>query len=234
MNNPTGGHIVKRYDGELNHLHRLVLEMGALVIGQLGDALEAFGRQDVALARRVMTREREVDQFEDNANDALSKLLARRSPVSEDLRLVISVSKSVSDLESIGDEADRIAGLVLQLFDPLAGARPANGESHDQMLGHVERMGKMAMGGLQNALDVFGVWDGEKAFRVIDSYREMDEAFQAEWRCLITYILADSRNLGDAISMILLIKSFERIAHHSRNLVENIPFRPKGEVVKSP
>ncbi len=222
----TEGHIIKRYDGELSHLHYLVLEMGGLVAGQVRDAVEAFKTRDAVLAHKVVSLDSEVDRLEVRADDEIVELLARRCPVSSDLRMVIAVSKSVSDLERIGDEAVRIAGLVIELFGH-EGSDP-NG----QMLRDVNRMGDLALNSLRQAVEVFDVWDEAKAQRVIANHREMDEQFQSDLRHLLTYVLEDTRNIGYAIGVVLVIKALERIGHHAQNLAEYVIFQVRGEDVR--
>lgn len=227
MIDKTEGHTFKRYDGELSHLHYLVLEMGGLVLNQVRESLAAFKQRDVALARKVVAWDREVDKLEVAADDEIAKLIARRSPVGGDLRMVMAVSKSVSDLERIGDEAVRIAGLAIQLFGP-EGSDPGS-----QLLRDVNKMGDLAVASLRGALEVFEVWDEAKAHRVISQYREMDEEFQADLRHLMTYIIQDSRNIGFAISVVLVIKALERIGHHAHNLAEYVIFQVKGEDIRA-
>ncbi len=220
------GHIFKRFDGELDHLHYLILEMGGLVLSQVRDSINAFKSRDVGLAQRVVDLDGEVDRLEVAADDEIVQLLAKRCPVSSDLRLVIAVSKIVSDLERIGDEAVRIAGLVLQLFGDV------EGEPNAQMLRDVNRMGEMALTSLRQAIEVFDVWDEAKACQVVAAYREMDEEFQSDLRHLLTYVLEDTRNIGHAIGVVLAIKALERIGHHTRNLAEYVIFQVRGENVR--
>ena len=226
MNELIEGHTVKRYDGELSHLHYLVLEMGGLVIQQIRDALTAFKEGDVNLARKVANRDVEVDRLEVQADEETVRVIARRCPMGSDLRVVITVSKSVSDLERIGDEAVRIASLVTQMF-----GGHYNGEASNhlaQLVRDVDRIGGMALSSIQYAVELFDVWDEDKALKVITSHREMDGEFQSELRRVMTYIMEDSRNIGYAVSMVLLAKSLDRITHHARNLAEYAIFEIKG------
>jgi phosphate transport system protein len=225
--NMSEGHIFKRYDGELEHLHYLIAEMGSLVVNQLRDALEAFKTRDPLLAQKVVEADAAVDRLEVAADDKIVELIARRCPVSADLRLVIAVSKSVSDLERIGDEAVRIAGLVAQVFGQEGGSDP-----NIRMMRDVHRMGEMALTSLWQAIEVFDQWDEAKARRVIENYREMDEEFQADLRHLLTYVLEDSRNIGYAIGVVLVIKALERIGHHAQNLAEYAVFQAQGEDIR--
>ena len=222
----TEGHIVKRYDGELNHLHYLTLEMGGLVLAQVRNALESFKTRDIGLANKVVELDGEVDRLEVSADDEIVQILATRCPVSSDLRTVIAVSKSVSDLERIGDEAVRIAGLVIQLFGQ-EGSDP-----NSQMLRDVNRMGDMALASLRQVIEVWDVWDEAKALHVVEGHREMDAEFQSDLRHLLTYVLEDTRNIGYAISVVLVIKALERIGHHARNMAEYVIFQVQGEDIR--
>ncbi|HUL12897.1 MAG TPA: phosphate signaling complex protein PhoU [Methylococcaceae bacterium] len=227
INELIEGHTFKRYDGELSHLHYLVLEMGALVLSQVREALAAFKGRDLALAHKVVPRDGEVDRLEVAADEEIVKLIARRSPVGSDLRMVMAVSKSVSDLERIGDEAVRIAGLVIQIFGS------ETNDPNSQLARDVNGMGVMAITSLKSAVELFDVWSEEKARAVIERHREMEEEFQSGLRRLMTYILQDSRNIGVAISLVLVIKSLERIGHHAQNLAEYTIFQVKGEDIRN-
>ncbi|CAL1239203.1 phosphate signaling complex protein PhoU [Candidatus Methylocalor cossyra] len=221
------GHTVKRYDGELNHLHYLVLEMGGLVLRQVQQALAAFRNRDLALAHQVVTWDRETDEMEVQVDREIVQLLARRAPVGGDLRIVIAVSKSISDLERIGDEAVRIAQIVMQLFSPEASDPCA------QLLREVGKVGEVALASLRAALEVFDVWDEDKARWIIQNQAELTEEFPAELRRLMTYIMEDARNIGFAVSVILVIKSLELIGHYAQNLAEYAIFQFKGEDVRA-
>jgi phosphate transport system protein len=227
MVDPIEGHTIKRYDGELNQLHHLLLEMGERVLAQLREALAAFNERDLRKAQQVVASDHLIDQMEVQADDEVVKLLARRAPLGGDLRLVIAVSKGISDLERIGDEAVRIAGLVIHLFGQ-EGSDPGR-----QLLRDVNRMADIALRALQDSLKVCEDWDEKKARQVIDDYRELDEEFQSDLRRLMTYVMEDARNVGYAITVVLVIKSLERIGHHAQSLAEYVVFQVKGENVRA-
>jgi phosphate transport system protein len=220
------GHTIRRYDGELDYLRYIILEMGGLVVNQVGDAMAAFKNRDLGLAHCVVSQDGEVDHLEVKADEEIAKIIATRSPVSADLRMIMAVSKSVSDLERIGDEAVRIADLVIQLFGT------EHSDPHRQMLRDVNRIGDMAMSGLRSSVEIFDVWDEGKALKVIENHRRMEEEFQADLRRLMTYVLEDYRNIGSAISVVLVIKSLERIGHHAQNLAEYAVFQVYGEDIR--
>lgn len=224
MPNSSEIHIVQRYDRELEQLRALVLEMGERVIEQVRSALKAFGDADEALAQNVVKRDREIDELETTADDMISSVLARRSPVANDLRFVMSSSKSVAELERIGDEAAKIASLVALTVDTEAAS-----EAHRQRMHDVRRMGEMATGALQHAMAIFDVWDESKARQVIANHQDMENAFEAILSRLMTRGLDDARAVSLAMSLVLAIKALEHIGHHTRNLAEYVSLQAKGE-----
>lgn len=226
MSVPSEGHIVRRYDGELSHLHYLVLEMGALTLTQVRDAREALCERDMKLAQQVIAREKEVDACELRADSEIVQLIALRTPVGSDLRLVFAVAKSITDLERIGDEAARVAHIGMQLFAS-DGAEPNPVLLHD-----IASMGALAVGQLENALRVVDRWDGALAEELLDAHQDLDFEFQAAFRRLMTFIMEDARNIGFAVNIVLIIKAFERIGEHAQNLAEYVLYQVAGTDVR--
>lgn len=228
MSVSTEGHTVRRYDGELNHLHYLVLELGGLVLSQVRDAVEALTRRDAALAQTVLHRENAVDLGEVNADTEIVQLIARRCPVGGDLRLVFAVAKSITDLERIGDEAVKIATLGLHLFGGDAGGADPN----RLLLRDIASMATLALKHLECALQMIDLWDEEKALALIQAHRSLDDEFQAGLRRLMTFVMEDARNIGFAVNIVLIIKALERIGDHARNLAEYVVYQVRGEDIR--
>lgn len=226
MHGLTEGHTFKRFDGELSHLHYIVLEMGDLVHQQLSDALEAFKQQNLELAGKVMGYDHDVDRMEVSADAEIINILARYCPVGSDLRVVITVSKSVSDLEKIGDEAVRIASLLTQINHEGHGTLTAD------LISEIDRIGNMALSHFRAAVELFDQWDETKAHRVIEGHRQMDGEFQRELQRLMTYILEETINISLAVNLVLVAKSLDRITHHALNLAEYALFEVKGVDVR--
>lgn len=224
----TEGHTVRRYDGELNHLHYLVLELGSLVLSQVRDAVEALSRRDVALAQTVLDRENAVDLGEVNADAEIVQLIARRCPVGGDLRLVFAVAKSITDLERIGDEAVKVATLGLHLF----GAETGGADPNRLLLRDIASMAALALKHLECGLQMIDSWDEEKALALIRAHQSLDEEFQAGLRRLMTFVMEDARNIGFAVNIVLIIKALERIGDHARNLAEYVVYQVRGEDIR--
>lgn len=224
----TEGHTLRRYDGELNHLHYLVLEMGGLVASQVRAAVEALAERDSRLAQRVLDRENEVDLAEVDADAEIVRLIARRGPVGGDLRLVFAVTKSITDLERIGDEAVKIATLGLHLF----GAENGCADDHRLLLRDAAGMAMLALKHLERALHMVDAWDEVQAMALIEDHRNLDLTFQSGLRRLMNLVMDDAPYIGFAVDIVQIIKALERIGDHARNLAEYVIYQIRGEDIR--
>lgn len=222
------GHTFQRFDGELYHLHVELLQMAGLVHEQIRMALEAFQQQNLDILRVVKEREYQVDSLEKRIDGGITEVLAKRSPMARDLRVIIAFSKVVTDLERIGDEAARIAYIATNIYD--------NGRSNPSvyLLRDIGVMGKLACESLKEAIETLDVLDLERAEKLLNSHDDLDDEFQSSLRRLTTFILEDARNVGHTINIVLILKSLERVGGHARNLAEYVVYLVSGEDVRHP
>ncbi len=226
MSSTLEGHTMQRYDGELNNLHLRVVEMGGLVLDQVRLALAALKEKDKATARTVLEREHEVHALELGIDDDVITVVAKRGPVARDLRVIMSISKCVTDLQRIGDEAVRITNVGRGLYDS------EHSPPGDYLLRDVRTMGHQAMAMLQDTLASFDTLDVKRSEALVCRENELDIEFQSSLRRLATFLLEDARNVGHAIHIVLLIKAIERIGDHARNIAEYVIFMVHGEDVR--
>ena len=226
MIQPMEGHTVHRFDGELNNLHMLILEMGGLVLDQVRQSIKAVSEKDIEAARMVIQREPDVDALEVKIDEENIVVIAKRCPVAKDLRITTAVSKAVTDLERVGDEAARIANQVIQMY----GNDTSDPSSH--LLRDIKTMGKLSLRMLQDALDIFDTFDVNRARVLASGNVELDEEFQSSLRRLATFVLEDARNVGHTINVTLIIKALERVGEHARNIAEYVIYLVKGEDVR--
>lgn len=226
MIQPMEGHTVHSYDGELSNLHILILEMGGLVLDQVRQSVHALIEEDLDAAKNVIAREPLVDKLEVQADNEIVSVIAKRCPVAKDLRIITAVSKAVTDLERVGDEAARIAHMALSIYEN------ERTSPNTQLLRDINSMGKLAIAMLKDSLDIFDNFDLQRAQQLAKCDIELDAEFQSCFRRITTYILEDARNVGHAINIVLIVKSLERVGDHARNLAEYIIFLIKGEDVR--
>jgi phosphate transport system protein len=221
------GHTVRQFDTELDDLRGLVLKMGQLVIQQIRDALEGLLDDKVALAKMVQRREDWVDAMEVEADDRIVDLLVKRQPVGPDLRAILSLGKSVRDLERMGDEAERIARAALDAHERNPGFKPSS-----ELLRDVETMGALAIELVQGSLQALTHLDVDVALAVTRRDDELDGNFRAALRRLATFIMEDSRTVGNVIGSTFVLKSLERIGDHATNIAEHMIYLIRGKDVR--
>lgn len=220
-------HTVKRFDAELNNLRSLVLKMGGLVQEQIEGAMKALDDEDLDAARHIALRDQLVNRYNVQVDEDSINLLARRQPMGSDLRLIVALEKTVADLERIGDEAAKIAQMVLRIYDS-GGTAPNHG-----LLRDVPAMAELALRLLTGALDAVARMDTDKALEVARRDADLDEAFGAALRHLSTYIMEDPRNMGHAINAVFILKALERMGDHSKNIAEYVVYYVKGKDIRS-
>ncbi|PWV63531.1 phosphate signaling complex protein PhoU [Plasticicumulans acidivorans] len=225
MSVSTDGHTVKRYDQQLGDLRSLVLEMGGLVEDQIQRAVQALQDEDLGTAREVIARDHVVNGFDVRADEEVVNLLALRQPVGSDLRLILSMAKTVTDLERIGDEAQKIARMVTHIFD-------GSSAPNQKLLRDVAGMAKLAANMLHGALDALARMDVDRAIEIACGDEELDTEFQSALRRLVTFMMEDPRTIGHAIDVLFMIKALERIGDHAKNIAEYVVYLVKGKDVR--
>ncbi len=222
----TDKHTLKRFDEDLAHLRSLVLEMGGVVEEQISQAISALDDEDVSAAQEVIARDHMVNDFDVKANEECTNLIALRGPVASDLRMLMSLSKTITDLERIGDEAEKIARMVVHIYDSDSSA-PNHG-----LLRDVNTMAKIALTMLRGALDCLARIDAEKAMDIARVDADLDDEFRSALRRLITYMMEDPRTIGQSIDVLFIIKALERIGDHSKNITEYVVYLVKGKDIR--
>ncbi len=219
-------HILKRFDQELHDLQHLIMEMGGLVENQIQQAVTALYEEDLSLAREVIARDHEVNALEIRADDEIARIIARMQPMGKDMRTVLSLSKTVTDLERIGDEAQRIARMTVHIYESGSGSPQA------RLLRDIRHMAVVASDMLRGSLDALARLDSERAMAITHGDQELDEQFRDALRRLITYMMEDPRTIGHAIDVMFMIKALERIGDHSKNIAEYVIYMVKGKDVR--
>ena len=174
----------------------------------------------------MISRDQIINGLQVKADEDCVSLIALRQPLGSDLRLIMSLSKIVTDLERIGDEAEKIARMTVKTYDGISSPPSA------KLLRDVVPMAKLAQDMLHGCLDALARLDVEKAVEVAQGDDELDQEFQSALRRLITYMMEDPRTIGHAINVIFIVKALERIGDHSKNIAEYIIYLVKGKDVR--
>ena len=219
-------HLSTQFDNELSGISTRVLEMGGLVESQVAQAVFALSTFSGDVATTVLKTEERVNAMEMEIDRDLSSIIARRQPTARDLRLLIAVSKTIANLERIGDEAARIARTVQRLLSSGMSSRlrlPVADLSFES---------ELATKQLRKALDAFARLDVEAAVDVLRHDDQIDQEFDGLMRKLITYMMEDPRTISSSIDLVFVAKAIERVGDHAKNLAEQIIYIVKGTDVR--
>jgi len=217
-------HTFKQYDAELEAVRAKVLEMGGLVEQQIVNALEALVKADPKLAKEVMDNDHRVNDLEVQIDEDCSHIIARRQPAAGDLRMVMMMVKTITDLERIGDEATKIARTAQKIYEQDRMYKPRFNE--------IKAMVALVREMLRTALDGFARLDVSKTVEVARQDELVDEQFRAAMRQLITFMLEDPRTISMSLEVLFVAKAIERIGDHAKNIAEYVVYMVKGKDVR--
>lgn len=218
-----GQHISQQFNAELEDIRNRVLTMGGLVEQQLADAMTAMAEGDVGVADAVIDNDYKVNAMEVTLDEECNRVLARRQPAAGDLRLVMAVIKTITDLERIGDEAERIARMARHV------AESEESRIHPDQIQH---LGDQVRQMVHNALDAFARMDTVLAVQVWREDFKIDKEYEAVMRQLITFMMEDPRSIPRALDIMWSARSLERIGDRARNICEYVIYLVKGKDVR--
>ena len=222
----TDKHLSTQFDAELSGVSTRVLEMGGMVESQVARAVYALTHFSAEIASDVLVTEARVNQTEIEIDRDLSTIIARRQPTARDLRLLIAISKTIANLERVGDEAARIARTVQRLVNTGVSSRlrlPVKDLAYES---------ELAVSQLRKALDAFARLDVDKAIEVLKQDDLIDQEFEGLMRKLITFMMEDPRTISSSIDLVFVAKAIERVGDHAKNLAEQIIYIVKGTDVR--
>jgi len=216
-------HISQQYNIELDTIRTHLSEMGGMAQRQVNDAIQSLIDADINKAEQVVRGDTKVNSMEMRIDEECVRILARRQPAASDLRLVIAVTKAITDLERVGDEASKIARQAIALHKD--GAAPR---------GYIEvrHIGGLVSTMLQDALDAFARLDMNMALNVVQTDRTVDMEYSTAMRELVTFMIEDPRSITRVLNIIWSLRALERIGDHARNLAQYTIYLVKGEDVR--
>ncbi len=216
---PMGPHIVSAFDDDLIVIQAKISEMGGLAEDLLASALEAVAKRDDELARKVIETDKRLDALEIEVEELATNTIALRQPMAQDLRVLISALKISSTLERIGDLAKNISkrAMTFSKIGPV------------QITSSIVRMGRAAQTQLSDVLNAYSARDTEAAVAVWNRDVDIDEMYNALFREVVTYMMEDSRMIGNGSQMLFIAKNLERVGDHTTHISEMIYYIVKGE-----
>ncbi len=217
-----GHHISERFNSELEDVRNKLLIMGGLVERQIEQAIEAYATGNMELAELVIKQDSDVDAMELDIDQACTQILALRQPTAFDLRLLMTVIKIIHEIERVGDKAERIAEMAIQL------AGEESRSSHHEM----EHMATIVKGMFHDALDAFARMTVEDVPTITARDLNVDREYDSIVRQLITRMMEDPRNITRTLDVLWSVRALERIGDHACNICEHLVYMIQGDDVR--
>jgi phosphate transport system protein len=217
-------HLSTQFDTEINTVSTRVLEMGGQVESQLAQAIYSLRHLDIDAARNVLQVEKRVNQMEVDIDADITQIIAKRQPTARDLRLLVAISKTITNLERAGDEAARIARMARDIVE--------SGTSVSMGISDLQHAADLAIDQLRRSLDCFARLDEKTAVEIVESDSKIDDEFDGFTRKVITYVMEDPRAISSMLDLMFVAKAIERIGDHAKSIAEFVIYIVRGTDVR--
>jgi phosphate transport system protein len=217
-------HLSSQFEAALTSLSTELLEMGGRVELQIERCLTLLSDYDPTLFEEIRASERDLNALEIRIDEEIHRVIARRQPAARDLRLLMAMSKCVTNLERMGDEARKISKRLRRIDE--------NGQTAAIPLVELKSCGVLASSILHGVLDAFARMDAVAAAKLVRDDQAIDEVFRASVRKLVMQMSETPRTVSVAIEYLFIAKALERIGDHAKNIAEFVVFVVKGRDVR--
>jgi len=218
-----GHHISRQFDEELEDIRNKVLQMGGIVEEQLGRGIKSLVEGDTRMAKQVVADDHRVNALEVEIDEECTRIVARRQPAASDLRLIMAVIKTITDLERIGDEGKRVARMVEEEL---------HGAMAEDVRNELEHMGNLVREMLRMVLDAFARLDVEAAVRVVKADKRVDVKYVSITRQLMTYMAQDPKSIPRILNILWAARALERMGDRCCNVAEYIFYMVHGHDIR--
>ena len=218
-----GPHISRRFNEDLEGVRSRVLQMGGFVEQQLSNGVLALIEGNSQLGDEVARGDHKVNEMEVSIDEECSRILATRAPAASDLRLIVAIIKTITDLERIGDEAEKIGYI---------GSRLASMERPVDRYREIKHLGRLAHQMVHDALDAFARLDADAALKICREDRILDDEFESIQRQCITFMMEDPRTIRRALEVVWVARALERIGDHAKNICEYVVYMVHGKDIR--
>ncbi|NOL49658.1 phosphate signaling complex protein PhoU [Pelistega europaea] len=216
-------HTSKRYENDLETIRSTMLRMGGVVHAMLTGSVEVIETGDAEKIAQILDQEKQVNELEVELDGYIVEVIARQQPTAVDLRLLFAALKMLTDMERSGDEAEKVAKMARRLHET---------HSHYEPLVEMRHIGTLVLSMLNKLLDAFARNDAVVAAEVVRADKQVDKEWKSLLRTLSSYMIEDPRHTSEAIDLIFIARSLERIGDHAKNMAERIIYLVQGEDVR--
>src|SRR5258706_4681323 len=221
---PILAHTLSQFDADLESVRSLTLEMGGLVEQQVQRALDAFVTGALRMGEEVIACDRRVNAMQVSIDEECTTVIARRHPAAVDLRLLITIGRIITDLERVGDEAEKVARMAQLIYD--------RGQGHTVPHIEIRHIANVALDMLDKSLAAFARLDTTAAVEVVRKDSQVDDEYRSIIRQMVTYMMADAHGVAHGLEILFAAKAVERMGDHAKNIAEYVIYLVKGKDVR--
>jgi len=215
-------HFSSQFNQELENLRGRVMAMGSAVEQQIRAAVSALETGNATLARTVVGGDLQVNALEIYVDEECGRILARRQPAAGDLRLIVAIIKTVTDVERIGDQAKAVARMAIKMSEIAPDRRKPS----------LLRLGELARNMVHRAVGAFAQMDVDLALAVERADIAADEEYESIMRRLTNIMMEDPQTVGWALHLVWAARALERAGDHAKNIAEYLIYIVQGTDVR--
>lgn len=215
----TTGHTLKAFDEDLDRLRALISQMGGLAEHAIRESMRCLVQRDLEGAQRVVENDKKLDALEVETEMRAVEILALRAPMAGDLRDIVAALKISGVVERIGDYAKNISKRV-PLLESAGTIEP---------ISLLPEMARIATEMVHDVLTAFVERDAEAAVRVSERDRAVDDFYNSIFRTLLTFMMENPHNIGQAAHLLFIAKNLERVGDHATNIAEMVYYAATGQ-----
>jgi phosphate transport system protein len=217
-------HISPKFNEEMEKLRNNVMKMGGFVEQQIRRATNALRKLDINEADTVIQNDEYINALEVSIDEECTRILIRRQLAASDLRMVVTVIRTITDLERIGDEAERIARMAIHIYEQ-------DGVFHNHYVG-ITHLAEHVIGMVHNALDAFARLDTQAAIDVVRNDEKADHEYQSIMHQMHTCMMGDPESISESLDIMQAARSLERIGDHAMNVGEYVIYLVLGKDIR--
>jgi phosphate transport system protein len=215
----------RHFDLELNALKEKILRMGALVEGQIANAVKALTKRDSTLAKEVIANDHQVNALDVEIDEECLKLIALHQPMARDLRFITTAMKASTELERMSDLAENISERSIELIEePELKSVKAYSD--------IQQMAKSTQQMVRESLDAFVNGNGDLARKVCREDDQVDQLNHQIFHELLALMIEEHHTITQAIRITFISKYMERIADHATNIAELVVYLIEGKIIR--
>lgn len=217
-------HISSSFNNELSVLDDTLIEMGSKLEKMFEETLLAINEKDEALAKKVISSDKNIDELEISVISQIQTLIAKRQPVGVDLRVLVGCTRIAGYMERIGDLLSSICKRVVILIE----------HSVEKEKEELIKLSTAVNNLFKLSLNAFAKKDFELAEKVRNEDIDIDKLYKGFFNSLLEKMSKDSKLAVPGTHMLFISKNLERIGDHATNVAETITYMASGEIKVEP